>query len=113
MKKFIFFAVLLSNTAFSAEYADRSKLDTPEMVTCAAAAMKSGQRISVYKVWVKALDERYKRMRPNMSAKERDSYTADRVMSKVRALQARGLSTAPAFRQFYDTNCLPYTPKND
>lgn len=97
-------------TASAAGFQDRSTLDTPDLALCTAAAMKSGQGFDLYNSWVQPLNARYKVIYPNLSEKERDAYTAERVLDKRAALNRKGIATTPAFKTFYDTNCKPYTP---
>lgn len=101
---------LVATTAFAAGFNDKSTLGTTDLALCTAAVMKSGQGFDLYKTWVGALDARYKVMYPHKSDKERDAYTAERVLDKRQELTRKGIATVPAYKSFYDTNCKPYTP---
>lgn len=100
----------MATAASAAGFADKSTLGTPDYALCTAAAMKSGQGFALYKSWVEPLNARYKVIYPNLSDKERDAYTAERVLDKRAALNRKGIATTPAFKAFYDTNCKPYGP---
>jgi hypothetical protein len=99
-----------ASSANAKGFADKSPLSTPDMAVCTAAAMKSGQGFDLYKRWVGALEARYKIIYSNLSPKEVDSYTAERVMDKKRSLNKKGIQTSSAFKNFYSVNCSDSTP---
>lgn len=102
--------VVFSGSLYAKGFSDKSPLSTPDVALCAAAAMKSGQGFALYKKWVDALEARYKTIYPNLTAKESDAYTAERVLDKKRVLERKGIETAAAFKKFYLDNCSSAAP---
>lgn len=86
------------------------QMDVTDLALCTAAAMKSGQGINTYQKWSAALEKRYKVIFPNLTAKQLDSYTAERTVDKRRELERRGIHTTPAFLKFFKDNCEPFSP---
>lgn len=101
---------LASTATITSRFSDSSPLSTTDLATCAAAAMKSDQGIDLYKRWADALDARYRKIHPRLSATEREHYTAERIVDKREALNRDGIKTVPAFRRFYDVNCSHAVP---
>ena len=110
MHKLVFLLIIITTSAWSQSYADKSELDITDMAICTAAAMKSGNGIEIYKRWANALNARYKIIFPHLSDKERDIYTAERIMDKKKALNRKGYETTPTFKKFYSLNCKEYAP---
>lgn len=80
-------------------------MGSPEIALCAAASMKIGQGIGVYRVWVNALDERYTKIYPSKSKEEIEAYISERIDDKLQKLRRDGLDTQVAFSKFYNLNC--------
>lgn len=80
-------------------------MGSPEMALCAASAMKNGQGIGVYKVWVNELNSRYQKNYPEKTKTEIDQYTSERIEDKLNSLKSKGYATQTAFLEFYKVNC--------
>lgn len=100
----------LAPAAALAKWPDKSQLDTPDLALCAAAAMKAGIGFGAYQPWAKALEKRYQTLYPKKTAQEIDAYTAERIIDKRKNLERQGLGTTPAFKKFYQDNCVNYHP---
>lgn len=107
---YLILLLFASSVASGKSFSDKSPLETTDLAVCTAAAMKSGQGFNLYNRWVTALDARYKVIFPQLTSKERDSYTSERVIDKRKLLNRQGIFTPPAFRKFYTDNCHPYLP---
>ncbi len=105
MKKLLLSALFLVSLPAFANWGDKSKLGTVDMVVCTAAVMKAGMGIDPYLKWTEALKGRYKKMYPTKTTREIDIYMSERIIDKRAALQRQGIQTTPAFKQFYDVNC--------
>lgn len=108
----VIFTLISLNSLTAFAFEDKSSLSTVDMAVCTAAAMKSGQGIQLYTTWANALEARYKRIYSNKSQKEIESYTVERVLDKRKKLNNDGISTTPAFKNFYTKNCADYAPQN-
>lgn len=82
-----------------------TNIGSPELATCAAASMKIGKGIGVYKVWVDALSSRYSKTYPEKSRAEIEQYTSDRISDKLNYLKSNGYETQEAFVKYYELNC--------
>ena len=82
-----------------------TNMGTPEVALCAAASMKIGQGIAIYKVWTGELSARYRKIYSDKSETEIEKYTSERITDKLDSLKEQGYSTPEAFLKFYKLNC--------
>ncbi|ENU80008.1 hypothetical protein F975_01760 [Acinetobacter sp. ANC 3789] len=81
------------------------KMDIVNLAKCTAASMKIGQGIGIYKVWTEELTNRYRKIYPDKSVSELDSYVGERITDKLRSLRESGFDSQQAFSKYYDMNC--------
>lgn len=82
-----------------------SSMDVVDIAVCTAAAMKAGQGIELFRPWADTLTARYKKIYPNKSPEELDSYVTERMSDKRKYLESTGISTSAGFYKFYKQNC--------
>lgn len=80
------------------------KIGITEMASCAAAAMKGGDR-AIWNEWLSALAKRYASIYPAKSTAEIEQYTLGRVQDKRRRLQGMGIDSTAANRDYLAKNC--------
>lgn len=103
MKKLLL-ALLIPLSVNADGFDDKSKLGTPEVAKCAAAALKFD--LETWKTWHSILHERYKIIyKDRMSTRQIEDYTIERVQDKKRELMKSGIDSRNAYRNYWKKNC--------
>lgn len=104
MKKILLALIIFSSPIFAKGFNDGSKMGTPEMAKCAAAALKI--ELELWKKWQSAVQDRYSIIyKESKSPEEIEAYTYERIMDKKRALQRQGYDSKKAFQKYFSLNC--------